>query len=348
MSLMLDEIAEQPAALERTLAGQLETAGRLRAHFGANRPDFVVLVARGTSDNAALFYRYLLEIEAGLPVSLAAPSVTTLYDATPAWKNALVVGVSQSGEGTDINRILESAKAGGARTLGVTNESESAMAKVVDDLLLVEAGRERSVAATKTYTGQLIAGYLLAYALGAPVDLDKLRALPGAAAAALETESAVADLAERYRFMEQCVVVGRGLNYGNAYEFALKMMETSYVVAERFSGADLAHGPIAMVEQDFPAFLFALPGPAFAGALELGNRLRSLGAETVILSPESDLDGAAVRQMQLPATPEGSPADLYTPIPAIVPAQLFAAHLAEHKGLDPDNPRALKKVTRTL
>ncbi len=350
MSLMLDEIAEQPAAIERTLLEELPHAEALRRKLADSPPRLVVLVARGTSDNAAQFGRYLLEVVAGIPVSLAAPSVTTLYHKTPAWKDALVIGISQSGESTDINICLEAARDSGARIWGVTNEADSAMAKLSDEVFLVRAGRERSVAATKTYTGQLMALYLVAYALGAAIDPDKLRALAEPTAAALERRDDVQALAERYRFMERCVVVGRGLNYANAFEFALKLMETCYVVAERFSGADLAHGPIAIVERDFPAFHFVMPGPVLSGSLELAERLRGMGAETVVLSPLSpaDLGQVAVKSLKLSQAPAGDPEDLYSPIPSIVPGQLFAAYLAEIKGLNPDEPRGLTKVTRTL
>jgi glucosamine--fructose-6-phosphate aminotransferase (isomerizing) len=350
MSLMFDEIAQQPAALEATLREEPDRVRDLRTRFEARRPALVVLVARGTSDNAATFGRYLIEVTTSIPVTLAAPSVTTLYKAPIDWSGALVVGISQSGEGADINLCLEAAAKSGALTVGVTNEPESSMARLVDETLLVRAGSEKSVAATKTYTGQLLMMYLLANALGAEIDLAKLRAIPAAVAAALETQAAVGELAGRFREMQSAVVVARGFNYANAFEFALKLMETSYVVAERFSGADFAHGPIAMVESGFPVFLFAPPGPTLPGAKQMLERLSNLDAQTVLLSPKSLADQlpSTTERIVLPEVPPAEPADLYTPIPYIVPAQLFAAALAEHKGLDPDNPRALTKVTHTL
>ena len=206
------------------------------------------------------------------------------------------------------------------------------------------------MAATKTYTGQLMAMYLLAYALGSDVPLDGLRALPGCAAEALKVQDEIRRLAERYRYMERAAVVGRGLNYANAFEFALKMMETCYVVAERFSGADFAHGPIALVEKDFPVFLFVAPGPTGDGAVEMLQRLAGLQAETIVIASQRRRDQieAAIQSVLLPEPPDGSPADLFSPIPLIVPGQLFAGLLAEHKGLDPDQPRTLSKVTKTV
>ena len=261
MSLMLAEIEQQPAALERTIKQESKKVARFAAKLQAKRPRLIVLVARGSSDNAALFGRYLLEITTGIPVSLAAPAVHTLYHTKLDLRDTLVIGISQSGEGADINLVLENAKRGGATTLAITNEAESTMAKLADETFLIRAGREKSVAATKTYTGQLLMFHLLAEALsGAPKGAEAAR-LPELAAASLQLKPQVAVMVERYAYMNHCVVVGRGLSYANTYEFAIKLMETCYVVAERFSGADFLHGPIAMVDRGFPAFLFAPPGP---------------------------------------------------------------------------------------
>ena len=353
MSQMLNEIRQQPAALERTLKSEIRAARRLRQVVEKRRPKLIVLAARGTSDNAAQFGRYLLEIETGIPVSLAAPSINTLYGATVNLSDALVVAISQSGESTDTNFVLDSAKQQGAVTVGITNEPESTLAKLAEHVFLVRAGKEKSVAATKTYTGQLLSMYLVAWALGANVELDHLERVPEWTAEALTLEPEVAALAQRYRFVNHAVVVGRGLNYSNAFEMALKMMETCYVVTERFSSADLLHGPIAMVEADVPVFLFAPPGvtwPAISGMLD---KVRSLKAETFVITDQRNANAVklAGRGVSLPcALPSGGAklADLYTPIPYIIPAQLFAAKLAAERGLNPDEPRALSKVTRTL
>jgi glucosamine--fructose-6-phosphate aminotransferase (isomerizing) len=217
----------------------------------------------------------------------------------------------------------------------------------------VRAGKERSVAATKTYTGQLMMLYLLAYALGAPVKLDDLRRLPSWAEEALKLEREIATKAGRYRFMENTAVVGRGLNYSNAFEFALKLMETCYVVAERFSSADFLHGPIAMVEKEFPVFLFAPAGVTWPSMRQMLDKLHEIGAETMVITDRSNPEALqrSPRSICVPAKlthRSKMPADVYTLIPYIVPAQLFAACLAAEKGLNPDQPRSLSKVTRTL
>jgi len=350
MAHMLAEIRQQPQVLARTLDSALRSASRLRALLERDRarlrPRLVVLAARGSSDNAAQFGRYLIEVATGIPVSLAAPSVETLYRARVDYRNALVVGISQSGESPDIRRVLERAQRAGAMTVGITNVAGSPLTRVADHVFLVRAGREKSVAATKTYTGQLMALYLLAHALGARIPVDRFRTIPALAEAALTLDPQVAAFAARYTYMRHAVVIGRGLNYGNAQEFALKLMETSYVVAERFSSADFLHGPIAMVEPRFPAFLFAPGGPVRGSIRSILSRLRTLDAETVTITDESNAGVArlATKSLVIPADiPE-----LLSPIPYIVPSQLFAAHLAREKNLDPDRPRSLTKVTRTL
>ncbi|MDX2154615.1 MAG: SIS domain-containing protein [Bryobacteraceae bacterium] len=352
MSKMLEEIRQQPAALERTLKGERKRFDQLRRRLEQSRPRLIVLAARGTSDNAAQFGRYLLEIATGIPVSLAAPSIYTLYGKDIDLREALVVAISQSGESTDTNVVLERARAAGALTVGVTNEAESTMARLAEHVFLVRAGREKSVAATKTYTGQLLAFYLLAWALGGRIALEDLERLPDLAAAALKLEEPIRALSERYVFMTRAVVIGRGLNYSNAFEFALKLMETCYVVAERFSSADLLHGPIAMVEHSFPAFVFAPSGLTWPGLKQVVDKLQGLKAETLVITDQSNDEARAMgRSVVLPLRlnrRNAIPEELYTPIPYIIPAQLFAACLAAQKGLNPDQPRTLSKVTRTL
>ncbi|HSE97838.1 MAG TPA: SIS domain-containing protein [Blastocatellia bacterium] len=344
MSLMLTEIEQQPAALERTLRREGRRIARFAQSFRKQRPRLIVLVARGSSDNAALFGRYLLEISTGIPVSLAAPAVHTLYRARLDLKDTLVIGISQSGEGLDINMVLENSKRAGATTLAITNESGSTMARAADETFLIHAGRERSVAATKTYTGQLMVFYLLASALNGDRQFADVERLPEYAALTLRMRPQIDGIVERYVFMDHAVVVGRGLNYANAFEFAIKLMETCYIVAERFSSADFLHGPIAMIESGFPAFLFAPPGKTLAGMRDLLGKLTRLGAETVVISSERTVLRSATRALEIPERIS----EMLSPIPYIIPAQLFAALLAKAKGLSPDRPRSLAKVTQTV
>jgi glutamine---fructose-6-phosphate transaminase (isomerizing) len=344
VSVMLQEIEEQPAALEKTMREERGKIERLALLLKRRGIELIVMVARGSSDNAAQLGRYLLEITAGIPVSLAAPSVYTLYDAHLKCNRALYVGVSQSGEGEDINFVLERARACGAFTVGITNEPQSTMTGIVDEVLLMHGGRERSVAATKTYTGQMMLFYMLAGALSESASKPNYEKIPEYAARALELRPMVEEVVKRYVFMENCVVVGRGLLYANAFELSLKLMETCYVVTSPFSAADFLHGPLAIVERHFPIFLFAPPGVTLPGARALLERLGELHADTLAITGDHVVAHSASRALVLPSEID----EFLAPVPYIIPGQLFAALLAEEKGLDPDAPRSLSKVTRTL
>lgn len=341
---MLAEIEQQPSVLERTLKQEAPRITRFAESLKKRGIRLIVLVARGSSDNAALFGRYLLEISTGIPVSLAAPAVHTLYHTKMDMRDALVIGISQSGEGADINIVLENSKRSGATTLAITNEADSEMARIADETFLIRAGRERSVAATKTYTGQLLMFHMLAAALSSNKQFAEVERLPELASLSLGLRPQIEETVERYAFMNHCVVVGRGLIYANVYEFAIKLMETCYVVAERFSSADFLHGPIAMIERDFPAFLFAPPGKTLAGMKDLLGKLTKLKAETIVISSEDSVLKSATRTMKIPERIS----EMLSPIPYIIPAQLFAALLADAKGLSPDSPRSLAKVTKTI
>lgn len=343
MTRMREEILEQPAVLERTLRLEQSSIDRLRKHLARRKISLVLLVARGSSDNAALFGRYLLEITTGRLTSLAAPSVHTLYRARMDMRDTLAVGISQSGEGQDINLVLESCRKQGAFTLGITNHADSTMAGLVDETLLTHAGVERSVAATKTYTAQMLLLYELASALGAPFRRREVERLPELVSRALELEGRVKRTARRFRAMEKCLVVGRGFNYATAYEFALKLMETCYVISDRFSGADLLHGPIALVEKRFPVFVFHPEGVTRPGMGALIRKLQKLKAEILVITNR----GRSSTERNTLAIPGRIP-EIWTPIPYSIPAQLFSAYLAEEKGLDPDHPRNLQKITRTV
>jgi glucosamine--fructose-6-phosphate aminotransferase (isomerizing) len=233
-------------------------------------------------------------------------------------------------------------KKSGAFTIGITNQADSEMAKIADETLLIHAGLEKSVAATKTYTGQMLHFYLLASILGdKKIDFERI---PQFTNEALKLKSEVEELVQRYVFMENCVVVGRGLNYGNSYELALKLMETCYVVAERFSSADFYHGPLAIVERRFPVILFAPRGITEKSSLDLLERLKELHADSFSITNDKKIASLSSRSLFLPKDID----EFLSPIPFIIPAQLFAALLAEAKGLDADAPRSLSKITKTI
>jgi glucosamine--fructose-6-phosphate aminotransferase (isomerizing) len=333
---MRAEMAEQPAIL-RAIAGQRAAwAPRLRAVV-SERPIGVVLVARGSSDNAAVFGRYVLEMALGRPVALAAPSLHTLYGAKVDYRGYLAVAVSQSGRTPEIVTVLERLRAAGAVGLAITNEADSPLGTSVDAVLELGAGDERAVPATKTYTATVAAFAALAEALGpVPWSERDWETLPGAVETVLadpaSAEKAAAAIGER-----GVIAVGRGLWYATALEAALKLKETAFVLAEGYSAADLRHGPIAVVQRDFPVLAFSAPGPAAADMADLVELLRRRNATVIRVAPEP---GA---ELPLPAEPSES---LLT-IAATVRAQQVALAVALRRGLDPDLPTGLTKVTPT-
>jgi len=344
MSRLMHEIREQPGILARTLEGGRGQAGEFAKRVRNRDFRLIVLVGRGSSDHAAMFGRYLLEITTGIPCSLCAPSVHTLYRAPVDLRQALVVGISQSGEGEETNRILKLSRRQGAFTIGITNQARSTMAALADEVFLSRAGSQRTVAATKAFTAELLLLYLLASALGSRVTLTGVSEIPELVAEALKLEDELRGLVVRYRYMHQCAVIARGLNYANAQEMATKLVETCRVVAEPISSADLLYGRISLFERGFPAIVFMPPGRPFPELKRLAGRLWKLGADTLVISDKGAGLPAATRTLRLPASME----EIYSPIPYIIPAQLFAALLAETRGLDPDRPRSLQIITRGL
>lgn len=342
---MLAEIAEQPAVVARGLLENQKAASSIAKHVRSRGIKFVLIAARGTSDHAAIYAKYLWETELGIPVALAAPSVWTLYDAKLDLREGLVIGLSQSGMGPDIVEVVEHAKKQGALTMGVTNDPASLLAKATDEVLLLHAGAEKSVAATKTYTSSLAAMALTAALLSQDPSLEtELRGVPGLMQAVLATEPEIERTAERYRFMTDCMVIARGLNQCTAFEAGLKLSETCYVVAHAYSGADFQHGPIAVVNRGFPCLLFNPEGKAHAQILNLANTLGELGAERLMFAHDDASLAASERSIRIPVYVS----ERVSPMVYIVAAQLFAFHLARHKGYDPDTPRGLNKITKTL
>ncbi len=350
-----DEIFEQPQVFERLLASALpmiaEVAGQIRRLIAARQVDFVLLAGRGTSDNAGVYAQYVWGVLNQMPVALAAPSLYTAYGARHNLERALVVGISQSGQSPDVVTVIGEGRRQGAMTLAITNDPASPLAREAGFAIDLGAGVERAVAATKTYTAELLVIAALAAALrGESQYTDQLQRLPELMAQALQLESAAAELAQRHAHLERCVVLGRGFHYATAKEWALKLKELVYVMADPYSTADFQHGPIALVEPDFPVLAVVSRGPLYAGTLALLSYLeRDSGAKMLVISDGDEAlalgsasSGAAGGLRIPPETPEW-----LSPLIAIAPAQLFCYHLARAKGYDPDAPRGLHKVTLT-
>jgi glucosamine--fructose-6-phosphate aminotransferase (isomerizing) len=339
---MAADIAEQPAVYARLLDERAAPIAAVAAEIAKRRPRHVVFTARGTSDHAALYGAYLTEIRLGIPAGLASPSAITVYGARPDLSDALVVAVSQSGGSPDLSEVVRVAREQGALTLAVTNAPGSPLAEAAQLHLDVAAGPERAVAATKSYTAELLALLLLVEAIRGDETAAGLAELPGLAEQVLADNTAV-DLAGRYRFAGQLVTTGRGYAYPTAREAALKLMETSYLAALAFSGADLLHGPVAMADADVPVLAFVGAGPGGRSMADVLARLGERQADLVVIGP--DQDGAPAMAMRVP-TPAVD--ERLAPLLDILPVQRMALALALTRGLDPDAPRGLHKVTATL
>jgi glucosamine--fructose-6-phosphate aminotransferase (isomerizing) len=340
-SKMLKEIREQPEVLGRVLDegwGEVHDAARELRSRGFRS---AMLAARGTSDNAALYAKYLFEVILGVPTALASPSAFTLYESEMKLDDVLAIGISQSGESKDVLETVRRSGELGASTLSVTNDAGSALADAAEFHFSLRAGEEQSVAATKTYTAELLVLYLLVQALnGGEEPDDEVRRLPEAAREVLEASW---NGTERYRYADHLVVTSRGYNLATAQEAALKLMETTYVVAEAFSAADLRHGPIAMIGQDFPVIAIVPPGKVRQGMGSLVENLWERGAEVAVISDDETLTSRAGVGFVVPSS---CPEEL-SPVLYAIPPQLLAHDLARLKRLDPDAPRGLSKVTET-
>ena len=338
-----DEIYQQPAVLSSLLSDQRKALEEYVSGIG--HPAGVFIAARGTSDNAARYAKYIWGARNRIPVTLAAPSLFSVYRTPPRLAGYLVIGISQSGESPDLLAVLKEANQQGCSTLAITNKIQSPLAKEADHVIDIMAGPELSIAATKTYTAQLATiAMLSAIWEGDEKALAQLSEIPDHINQVLATEDEIKTFAPRYRYMNQCVVLGRGYNYATAYEWSLKLKELAYVVAQPYSSADFLHGPIALISSGFPVFAVATTGSVLQELINLITRLKeNHQAELFLISDRQELLDLADCPIRLP---EGIP-EWLSPLVTIVPAQLLSYHLTVNKGFDPDTPRGLKKVTLT-
>jgi glucosamine--fructose-6-phosphate aminotransferase (isomerizing) len=338
------EIHQQPKVIKNLVANPQDSIKELARKIKALGLKHVFIAARGTSDNAGRYAKYILGAHNQIDVSLAAPSLFTIYNQPPSLSDSLVLGISQSGKSPDIVSVLKEGRKQGAMTAAITNYPESDLGKAADIVLDLQAGEETSLAATKTYTAQLTSIALLSNELnGSEQFREDLQRLPEKISEIFDKEPHFDDLAERYRYMEHCVTIGRGFNYASAFEFSLKMKELTYTIAEPYSSADFLHGPVAMVDRGFPTFVIAPDGKMNAEIETMIKKVQSQMAEVIMIGNTPKLLAMAEHTMELPHNiPEW-----LSPIPAILPAQMFAMYLAQTRGIDVDNPRGLSKVTET-
>lgn len=338
------EIHEQPAVLRRFLNEQKGPVKELAKAIRQRNINHVIIAARGTSDNAGRYAQYVLGAQNRLMVTLATPSLFTIYQRPPQMGNALVLGISQSGKSPDIVAVLAEAKKQGALTAVLTNIPDSDLGQQGDVVIDLCAGEETAVAATKTYTSQLAAVALLSATLAADTALfAALEKLPDAVNATLTMQETIAQIAPRYRYMQRTVVIGRGYNYATAFELALKMKELTYSIAEPYSSADFRHGPLALIDEGFPVIVIAPSGKMLP---EMGDFIRTLRQRQAEIIAISD-DAALLSMARIPLTLPAPVPEWLSPVTAIVPGQMLAMNLAHARDFDVDSPRAIQKVTET-
>lgn len=337
---MTAEINEQPAVLAGLVQARAEITTVARS-ITERPPRFVILIARGSSDHAALYAKYLIEILLGLPAGLASPSTTTLYHARQDLRDVLVVTVSQSGGSPDLLEATAAAKAGGALTLAVTNTPSSPLHDVAELSLEIRAGEELAVAATKTYSATLLALYLLVDAVRGG-NGEHARDIGELARRALrESSESVARAVERYRFADQLITTARGYSFATALEASLKLAETSYLATRSYSGADLLHGPVAAIDADTAVLAVTSEGKGGGAMWDVLDAVSGRGADVLTV-------GSAAASMPTSLSiPTPETAEEVAPILEVLPVQRLALGLALARGFDPDRPRGLHKVTRT-
>lgn len=339
------EIHEQPKVIQRLLDKELEITQRLADQIQERQINHIVIAARGTSDNAARYAKYVLGARNRIMVSLATPSLFSIYQQPPDLSNTLVLGISQSGKSPDIVSVVAEGRRQGALTAAITNFTDSDLAAEASFVVDLNAGVEQSVAATKTYTSELAAIALLSSCLNATDDaLTHLKAMPERVTETLELNQNIDWLTERYRYMEQCVVIGRGFNYATAFELALKLKELTYSMVEPYSSADFLHGPFALVEQGFPVIVVVPSGVMYSEIDSFVGQLIERRAELIMISDCETSLAKAQCAMPLPS----SVPEWLSPIVSILPGQLFAMNLASTRGFSVDQPRGLNKVTETM
>jgi len=344
--LMIAEIHEEPAALDRLIEKELTRVWAMAERWTTQPPRFIFIAARGTSDHVALYGKYLFETMTHIPTGLAAPSISSIYQAQVNVEGALIIGISQSGEAADVMAVLEQANAGGADTLAITNVADSPITEIAQHTIPLHAKPELAVAATKTFTSSMTALLILAAAIGRNVELrDGLGQLPSLVADVLHHEQQVESKMERFRYLRECVVLGRGYNLATAYELALKLRETSNVRAQPFASPDFVHGPIAIIEEGYPVIAFANRGATLPSVMSVIAETQARGAEAVVIGNAPD--ALATADIAFPVIPERNVPEVMSPITSIATGQLFAHALAVLKGYDPDKPRGLHKVTIT-
>lgn len=341
ITIMESEIREEPEILGKILNNNINVLLKIKSYLEKRYLDGIYISARGTSDNASNLGKYLIESMLGYTVALSAPSLFTIYKTPPSLKNRIVIGVSQSGRGEDVCEVIAQGKKDGALCIAITNNPDSPLAEMSDEVILCWAGEEKSVPATKTYLAEIFNLYLFCAILSDRTDILNLlkNDIPLYIKEVIDKSYGI-DVT-RFHFMDRCIVIGRGFNYPSAIEFSLKLKETSYIFSESFSSADFLHGPLVLVSPQMPIFIFVPSGPSYKHLKEVIGILEEKNTEVFSFSFER------LKEERLSFVLPFKVDEVLSPLLFAPAFQIFANRLAVEKGINPDNPRYLKKVTIT-
>ena len=343
-SILFSEISEQPLVMQQLIDLEEPNIRKIAEAIRSFSPRYLMLAARGSSDNAARYGQYLFGAFNHLPVALATPSLFSIYDQPPDLKGALVLSISQSGQTPDILSVVKTARQMGALTILISNTPQSPLAQLSEFNINLQAGFEQSIAASKTYTNSLLSLALLSSHLSNDSSrLNEIARIPGIAAKILGGMDQIISNAASFKNTQAGVIIGRGFNYSTAFEIALKLKELSYLMAEPYSSADFQHGPVAMVENDFLVIAVVPDGKVAEDLTSFLSEIKERSPRMVVISPQEKALQLASLQIPLPA---GIP-EWLSPLVTVIPGQIFALGLAIARGIDPDHPRGLHKVTLT-
>ncbi len=344
MTLMWKEIMEQPAVLKNCFDENYDTVLKIADTVKSQNIRYGVIAARGTSDHAGIYGKYMMETYAGIPVGLAAPSVTSMYGADINFSSGMVIGISQSGEAKDVLSVLKAANKKGAVTVGITNYVDSPIAKEANFHLWCNAGPEKSVAATKTFTAQMMILGMLAGALSeSNAVFDELKKVPDLIKTTLDDHEKINGFVNRYTYAQEFFILARGFNYAIALESGLKIQETTYIRAKAYAVSDFYHGPFAMLTPQIPVIMYATEGPLLGDANNMLDKLADKNLEVIVVSNDQDSLNKGAESFKIPKCHVS-----VAPFLCAAFAQMFACKLSLSKRLNPDKPRDLNKVTITV
>jgi len=343
-SILRKEILQQPATIDKLLKSEKKNIQRIATDV-KGRFRYIIIAARGSSDNAARYAQYLFGVENKIAVALATPSLFTIYQRPPDLSDALVIGISQSGQSPDIVSVMKEAHKQNCATIAITNDVNSPLAVISKFTIPLHTGKEMAIAATKSYTSSLAVLAMLSCFLANNIKrYSELSFIPELMNIAISKSNERIEYIQRYRYMENCFVIGRGFNYATAFEIALKIKELTGIATIPYSSADFLHGPIAAIHKGFPVILISPFGAMNQDIIALQKRLIELGAEIISIS---NIKNVVKKSNLVFILPDQVP-EWISPIVAVVPGQIFALQLSLESGLNPDHPKGLTKITKTL